>query len=297
MNLENKRLQQGFRAWLVTLGYSDSTIHKLPLMLAEFLDWLEKNECVDIKELTQQKTDAFMEYFKNRPNKRFAGGLSSSHINRQIDTILRFTTYLKLTNQATLNIDLKRVKAQAVSERDILSREEIKSLYDATDETLIGIRDRAMLSVYYGCGLRSSEGLALEVSDVLFDRKLLYVRKTKNRYERYVPISLMCLQDLEQYIYFARPLLLNDTRPTEALFISERGKEIEGQSLLSRLHVLQKRTGIPNLEAKTVGLHSLRHSIATHLLGAGMELENVATFLGHRCLDSTQIYTHIINKL
>jgi integrase/recombinase XerD len=297
MNLENKRLQQGFRAWLVTLGYSDSTIHKLPLMLSEFLDWLEKNECVDIKELTQQKTDAFMEYFKNRPNKRFAGGLSSSHINRQIDAILRFTTYLKLTNQATLNIDLKRVKAQAVSERDILSREEIKSLYDVTDETLIGIRDRAMLSVYYGCGLRSSEGLALEVSDVLFDRKLLYVRKTKNRYERYVPISLMCLQDLEQYIYFARPLLLNDTRPTEALFISERGKEIEGQSLLSRLHVLQKRTGIPNLEAKTVGLHSLRHSIATHLLSAGMELENVATFLGHRCLDSTQIYTHIINKL
>ena len=296
-SIEYKRLQLGFKEWLATLGYAASTVYCLPRMLAEFLVWLEENNYVEIKELTQDKAEDFMQYFKNRPNKLFSGGLSSSHINRQIDTIQRFVSYLKLTNQAELNIVLKHIKAEAVSERDTLSKEEIKSLYSATDETLIGIRDRAMLSVYYGCGLRRSEGLALEVSDVLFDRKLLHVRKTKTRYERYVPVSLTCLQDLEHYIYFARPLLLNDEQPTEFLFISERGKEIEGQSLLSRLHALQKRTGDPDLEIKNIGMHTLRHSIATHLLQAGMELEDIATFLGHRCLDSTQIYTHIINKL
>lgn len=69
---------------------------------------------------------------------------------------------------------------------------------------------------------------------------------------------------------------------------------MEGQSLLLRLKTLQGRTGIPQLMAKIIGLHTLRHSIATHLLKAGMTLESIAQFLGHKCLDSTQIYTHLV---
>jgi len=158
------------------------------------------------------------------------------------------------------------------------------------------MRDRAMFAVYYGCGIRKSEGIALEVADVLFERRLLYVRKAKNGHERYVPINLKCLQDLEIYIYTARPLLLDETTQTEALFISERGTGMQGQSLICRLKALQQKTENPELQNKSFGLHALRHSIATHLLQAGMELENIALFLGHKTLDSTQLYTHLVNE-
>ena len=157
------------------------------------------------------------------------------------------------------------------------------------------MRDRAMLAVYYGCGIRKREGTELEVSDVLFERRLLYVRQAKNNHERYVPINLKSLQDLEIYIYNARPLLIDETYQSETLFISERGREMKGQSLICRLKVLKALTGNPELQNRTFGLHALRHSIATHLLQAGMELENIALFLGHKTLDSTQLYTHLIN--
>lgn len=295
-SIEYRRLQLGFKEWLATLEYAASTVYGLPRMVQEFLCWLEHHKQTEIKNITQNQVDTFLEYFKNRPNERFAGGLSTRHINKQIVALQQFFNYLKLTKQANIIISIKQVKEEPV-ERIFLTKEEIDHLYNATDDTLIGVRDRAMLAIYYGCGLRKSEGLELEVSDILFDRRLLYVRKTKNRYERYVPIQSKCLKDLENYIYTARPLLLNEEKPTETLFISERGKEMEGQSLIVRLHILKDRTAIPSLQAKSFGLHALRHSIATHLLQAGMELENIALFLGHRTLDSTQIYTHLINEL
>ncbi len=295
--IEYKRLKQGFQDWLSVIGYSESMVNGAPRMLGEFFYWLEQNKQTEVKNINQTQVDLFLEYFKNRPNERTQGGLSVSHINKQIEALQKFFRYLKETDQENLNIELKQLKSEDQPERMVLTKQEIEQLYRATDNSLIGIRDRAMLSVYYGCGLRRKEGIELEVSDVLFERRLLYVRKTKNRYERYVPINLKCLQDLEMYIYSARNLLLDATYPTDTLFISERGKPIDSQSFKCRLQVLKERTNNPELQNKSFGLHALRHSIATHLLQAGMELENVGMFLGHKCLDSTQLYTHIINEL
>jgi integrase/recombinase XerD len=294
--VQYNRLKKGFAQWLDTLGYAASTVYGHPRQLNEFLQWLENNEITEVTKITATHAMSFISYFKDRPNQRKAGGLSISHVNKQIDTLQKFFKYLKATKQAELNITLKLIKEEERTERTVLSKEEIQQLYQATDNSPIGMRDRAMIAIYYGCGIRKSEGIALEVADILFERRLLYVRKAKNGYERYVPINLKCLQDLEIYIYTARPLLLDETTKTEALFISERGKEMQGQSLICRLKSLQEKTGNPELQNKSFGLHALRHSIATHLLQAGMELENIALFLGHKTLDSTQLYTHLVNE-
>jgi len=288
-------LEQGFKSWLATLGYAESTVYGHPRQLREFLCWLESNEIAAIKEVTQQLTADFIEYFKDRPNQRRAGGVSIAHVNKQIDTLNKFFKYLNNTEQYTQNITLKKLKEEELKKRTILTKEEIQQLYNATDNSLIGMRDRAMLGVYYGCGIRKREGTELEVSDVLFERRLLYVRKAKNGHERYVPINLKALQDLEIYIYNARPLLIDDNYQSDSLFISERGRAIKGQSLVGRLQALKEKTGNPELQNRSFGLHALRHSIATHLLQAGMELENIALFLGHKTLDSTQLYTHLLN--
>lgn len=290
-----KRIEQGFKSWLATLGYAQSSVYGLPRRIREFLSWLEQEQITSIHTVSQSQTKAFIAQFKNRPHQRQTGGLSISYVNKQIHTLNLFFKYLHTTGQYEQNISHNKLKEAEIKKREILTKQEIAQLYQATDNNLIGMRDRAMLGIYYGCGLRKSEGLSLEVSDVLFERRLLYVRHTKNNHERYVPINLKVLQDLETYIYQARPLQLNETVNNPYLFISEQGKALKGASMISRLKTLQAKTGNPELENRPFGLHALRHSIATHLLQAGMELENIALFLGHKTLDSTQLYTHLIN--
>ena len=286
-----------FRDWLETLGYVKSTVYGQPRQALEFLEWIEKQEITTVKQLTKQHFYDFIEYFKLRPNKRQEGGLSSAHINKQINALNRLIEYLKMNRQLNFSFQLKQVENQPTRKPVVLTKSEIQDLYKATDNTLIGIRDRAMLTVYYGCGLRKSEGLFLNVSDVHFDRKQLFVQKAKNGHQRYVPIPIKGLQDLENYIYSARPLLLDTQSTNSSLFISERGTSLHPESMKKRLDALREKSNNTKLKDTTFGLHTLRHSIATHLLQAGMELENIALFLGHKSLDSTQVYTHLLHEL
>ena len=294
---EFRLLHQNFINWLETLGYVSSTVYRQPRYVLEFLLWLESKDVTRAKQINKQHFFDFLDFFKQRPNKRLNGGLSSAHINKQINALNRLIEYLRLNKDIRFSIQLKQMEKEITRKPVILSKSEIQDLYNATDSSLIGIRDRAMLAVYYGCGLRKSEGLYLTVNDVLFDKKQLYVRKAKNRRQRYVPIPEKGLQDLENYIYSARPLLIDANSTNDRLFISKKGNSLHPESLKNRLDILRKKSGNIRLIDTSFGLHSLRHSIATHLLQAGMKLENIALFLGHRSLDSTQIYTHIIHEL
>jgi integrase/recombinase XerD len=148
-----------------------------------------------------------------------------------------------------------------------------------------------MLGIFYGCGLRRNEGVHLDVSDIDFKSKLVYVRIGKNYKERYVPANEMILQHIKNYLDHSR-LFLQKKEKTPALFISDKGYRAQGQSLLIRLRKLARLSKID----KQIGLHTLRHSIATHLLQSGMKLKHIAKFLGHSSLEATQIYTHIIHE-
>ena len=286
-----------FRDWLETLGYVKSTVYGQPRQALEFLEWVEKQEVTTVKNITKQHFYDFIEYFKQRPNKRQEGGLSSAHINKQINALNRLIEYLKMNRKISFSLQLKQVENQPTRKSVVLTKSDIQDLYKATDNTLIGVRDRAMLTVYYGCGLRKSEGLFLNVDDVHFDRKQLFVQKAKNGHQRYVPIPTRGLQDLENYIYSARPLLLDTQSTNSRLFISERGTSLHPESMKKRLDAPREKSNNTKLKDATFGLHTLRHSIATHLLQAGMELENIALFLGHKSLDSTQVYTHLLHEL
>jgi integrase/recombinase XerD len=146
---------------------------------------------------------------------------------------------------------------------------------------------------FYGCGIRRSEGVHLDVGDINFDRSLLHVRKGKNNRERFVPISKANRKYLQDYVYDHRPELIRGSK-VEALFVSyQHIRRMQGQSLAIRLKVLQYQSEDTELMEKEIGLHTLRHSIATHLLQAGMKLESISKFLGHSSLESTQIYTHL----
>jgi integrase/recombinase XerD len=198
-------------------------------------------------------------------------------------------------------VNLRQLKLET---RDItfLTEEEIKQLYKATEiesnhpkQESFNSRDRAMLTVFYGCGLRRNEGVHLSVDDINFDRRILHVRKGKNYKERLVPFSKNSSQHLQEWVYDHRPGLVKSQKEG-SLFIGRMGTPMLGGSLYTRLKLLQLNTENIELQQKNIGLHALRHSIATHLLANGMELQKIQRFLGHSSLESTQIYTHLIEK-
>jgi integrase/recombinase XerD len=197
--------------------------------------------------------------------------------------------YLRETERESFEVDIQ-LQGGSKNIKTIFTKAEIKALYSACDGDVLGIRDRVMLAVYYGCGLRRNEGVNLDTGDILPGKNLLFVRKGKNYKERYVPLTEAVKEDILNYLDYARPVLIK--KQTSSLFLNSRGERITASMLAERLKKLKCRARID----KAAGLHTLRHSIATHLLQSGMKLAQIKRFLGHSSLESTQIYTHIVNE-
>ena len=189
-------------------------------------------------------------------------------------------------------ISFKREEPDSQRPR-VASKSEIERLWSLCQErkksiywkmATLGSRDEVMLALYYGCGLRRSEAVALNRDDLTGDK--LRVKTSKNNKPRLVPMSSRVIEAISDWQSNYRSCFVRIDRPTNALLLSERGRRITGQSLMLRLKALCKEA-----EIQPLTLHGLRHSVATHLLAAGMPLTSVSRFLGHSTLDSTQIYT------
>jgi len=262
----------------------------MPRHLAEFLADQEARGKDSLQQLVAADATAFIKRQQTQIGIRTGRGFSAGHINKYIQSLQLFSRYIRQTGKSGIGFTLELLEG-ASAMPTWLTRAEIRRLYAMTGEDVLGIRDRAMLSVFYGCGLRLQEGTSLECSDILHDRKMLYVRRGKGYKERYVPIAEKSYLDILVYIEQGRPELLQ--RPCAVLFLdANKGRPIHKQSLYLRIKGLVHKAGI----SKEVGTHTLRHSIATHLLQSGMKLERIKDFLGHAALDSTQIYTHLINE-
>lgn len=280
-------LINGFRRWLEMMNYVAYSVTNDPRKLGVFLDWMEANGVEQIEEITGGKVKAFFEALSRRKSKTTGEVLSIESLRSYLTVVNRFARYIRQAGIGHIDVPVG-FKGRERKEIVVLNRREIERLYEAIEDDLLGMRDRAMLGVYYGCGVRRAEGISLKTGDVFFDRNLLYIRSGKGNRERYVPMVGKVRNDLLQYIQIARPQLLNRA-VHDYLFVAVTGKAVCSQALYDRLKKLLKKAKIE----KQVGFHTLRHSIATHLLSSGMKLSDIAKFLGHRSLESTQIYTHI----
>ena len=302
--------EKGFLSWLETLGYSSATVTTRKRNIREFLLYLERCEINSVEKITTYKTSRFVRYLKRRANKLYGSGLSTASINVGISTVNKFFEYLRQTEaKAAIPDNLSYLKENH-KPKGILTQGDIMALYDATyyqghfarPETqslqrAISQRDRAMLGIYYGCGLRKSEGVALDTSDMLIQRGLVHVRKGKGSKERYVPISEKSLEHITEYLQYGRDFLVSGCSfSTEGFFVNQYGERCSDQALTLSLRKLVKRSGSGSLQGKRPSLHTLRHSIATHLMQSGMQIELIQQFLGHQSLESTQIYTHLAGE-
>jgi integrase/recombinase XerD len=271
-----------FKTQLERLGYSKTSTLMLPKCLQEFL---EVQQIKQLTAITPEHIQQHHQYLQIRPNKRRAGALSESHINHHIYALKTFFKWLEATGVIQMNpISGLLFPSPKSKPREILTLQEIKTLYNHCETYL----ERAVLSIYYGCGLRKSEGIKLDLKDIHFRTGLLYVREGKGAKRRVVPMSIVVKHDLQTYAYQERKAKPNE----KAFLIGYTGNRINENSASRTLKNLLEKTTI----TKAITLHSLRHSIATHLLEAGLGLENVRDFLGHSHLESTQIYTRISKK-
>jgi integrase/recombinase XerD len=312
-------LLKSYQEYLQTLGYAKGTAESWPIHVREFLHYIETKNIQSIAAIESHHINDFITHIKRRKNKTKDGGLSSSSINKIINAVNVFIKFLNSTGKYIAENTAQRAE-EIFSERIILTVAEIKQLYEATflphreNSIAMGQRDRAIIAIFYGCGLRRSEGKNLNINDIDVQKQLLFVRKGKGNKQRYVPIAAKHLQDIKDYLHEGREwflyshtanaewhsdrhgksLVKKDNTNGMAFFISQNGNRM--QEFYQRLKVMQQRAGITPLGDRGLTLHGLRHSIATHLLQSGMDIEEIAKFLGHSSLASTQIYTHIVNN-
>lgn len=285
-------LLKGFTEWLQVLGYSPLSVPGTTNTVKHFLHWLEVNHKTEVLQINPSDGSAYLVALQSRMGYRTNRPISGSYLNKSIQGLQLLSRYLRETGKSDVGFRMEHVRRER-NNPSWLTKSEVIKLYECTADNVLGLRDRTMLVIYYDCGLRLNEGAQVELKDIDLNRGLLHVRKGKRSKERYVPLAEQSKRILQCYLEQGRPELLQQIK-TERLFLDTgKGRPIGKQSLYIRIKQLAKRSGVK----KRIGTHTLRHSIATHLLMSGMKLERIKEFLGHTSLDSTQLYTHLKHEL
>ena len=204
--------------------------------------------------------------------------LSASYQNQVINAIKLF--YRNRFNRA-MEVDFIQRPRREKRLPNVLSKNEVKSILEAPTN----LKHRAMLSLIYACGLRRSELLNLTLKDILSDRNLLFIRQSKGKKDRVVPISIKLIEMLRDYYKAFKP----KTWLFEGQFPNTKYSEKSLENVLKQSITKAKIT-------KKVSLHWLRHSYATHLLESGTDLRYIQELLGHSSSRTTELYTHVSTR-
>ena len=224
---------------------------------------------------------------------QFHAKAKATSIARRLSSLRRF--YALQMQQATIRSDpTARVRAPKLPRRlpKNLSEDQVETLLDAPDvETVLGLRDRAMLETLYATGLRVSELTGLKIAQVSLDMGVVRVLG-KGSKERLVPLGEEAITWITRYLATARAELCTK-RLSDAMFVTARGGPLTRQGFWALLKRYAVKAGIPRA---SLSPHVLRHAFATHLLNHGADLRVVQLLLGHADITTTTIYTHVARE-
>jgi len=292
-------LQNGFDEWLKALSFSTSVQYQYPLMLSYFFTHLEEKGIINIEKLSSKIIFHYFYHLEQKTSEKTQKALSIAYLNKNFDAVDKFLEYLhQMDMEQAPSPTQYRILNPYQAQFTVLTKNEIKQLYQTIPHTFLhhSLPHREprqailtlVLDLCYGCGLRRSEVTKLKLKEVNLDRKVLYICQSKGYKDRYVPLSENLYQSLQTFIYQHRNYW---NRRPQLLF------PYTSHYLPKCIEILQRTTDNQPLKQKKITPHSFRHSIATHLLENGMSIENIAQFLGHDSLESTQIYAHINEEL
>jgi len=216
--------------------------------------------------------------------------LASLSIARNLSAVRMFHRFL-FSEDLTSNDPSEIIASPKLAKKlpIVLDQFEIESLIEQPDlTTKYGIRDRALLETAYATGVRVSELIKLELTDLMFDQQIIRVFG-KGSKVRIVPVGERAIEYVEKYLDESRPLLGKNFDKTNVVFLNFHGKPLSRMGFWKILNKYSVQAGI----SKPVSPHTIRHSFATHLIEGGADLRAVQEMLGHVNISTTQIYTHL----
>jgi integrase/recombinase XerD len=256
--------------------------------LCSFLESAKEGDNYDdVTKISRRDCERFLEKLKLL-------GLSNRSLAQTVVAMRQFFRFLVqervIQIDPTEDLDIPKFRPRLPV---VLSESECEALLRTPDDdTPEGLRDRAILELLYGSGLRISEALSLEVQNVNLVQGFVLVRGKGNK-ERVVPISDYCKDALLRYLKEGRPALLRKrAMRINALFVTARGTVLTRQGFYKNM----RKYGILANLARRVSPHKLRHSFATHLVENGADLRSVQEMLGHADISTTEVYTHVSRK-
>ena len=290
-------LADEYKTHLETLGHGSHGATTKYRYLREFLHQLELQGITDITKVSSKEIEGHYRHLQERPSKKDGNSLSPKTIYAHMKSIQQLFTMLLSKNRIKTNpaSALKYPYPAKTTERIILDQEEIKQLYKTAENW----QERALLSLAYGCGLRVSELVAINIDDIKLRQEILIVPRGKGNKRRVVPLSSGVVNDLTNYFFKERDKLATGRdyqKSEQAFMLHSRGGRMMKYTYNKNLKRIIDRTGNETIKSKNITIHNLRHSIATHLLEQGVKVEQVREFLGHSQLETTEIYTRVSRK-
>ena len=271
-------------------GLNPVTVRRNNLELKRFTNYLETKKINDLREVNSGTLTGYFIKLKEI-------GFSDSTKKVSLRVIKSFFTYLANHDYILLNPfdKIEVVFSEENTLRVTLTEDEmIKFLDSIPTHTGMGIRDKAIFELMYYAGLRHGEVLRLELSDIDFSLNEIYLRPSKFRKERIVPLGSVAKRYIEEWINRGRSWFLKSDE-VKLVFVNRFGTKIP-ISTLNRL--LKKYLTQAGITKKGVCVHSIRHSCATHLLEHGADIRYVQSLLGHSSIETTSEYTRgIVNNL
>lgn len=276
-------------------NYSASTLTRRENGLRRFIGWCDERGLNDPQSITKpilESYQRFLYYYRQEQN---GEPLSPTTRARYLTNIKQFFKWLTQENYLLYNPASELILPKTTTSLPVvLTEEEIETLLQQPDiSTPYGLRDRAILELFYSVGLRRTELCNLHLSDLSLSRMTVFVKEGKGGKDRLLPVGERAINWLSKYLNDVRQeLLLNVNEPT--LFLNDYGEPFRDSKLGDKVKRYMLNAGI-----KAPGsCHLLRHAMATHMLENGAELRFIQAMLGHADYRATQVYTHVsIRKL
>ena len=284
-----KKLEETLECFLdylsIERGLAQNTIISYRYDLTKYISFLKKNKITFFTKTNKILVNNYFLFLRGK-------GLEINSISRNLVAVKMFYRFLLMEGlikeDITSLIEFPRVSKKLPH---VLSLREINLLLDkANFKGNLGLRNQAILELFYATGMRVSELIYLKINDINIENRMLKCLG-KGSKERIIPFGNKAYQSLNLYLDRVRPKLVKNPNE-DTLFLNSRGERLSRQGIFYLVKLYARKARIE----KKVTPHTLRHTLATHLLENGADLRSVQEMLGHSDISTTQIYTHVSRK-
>lgn len=277
--------------WMRTMNFSPNTVRARISQLSAFVEWCTQHHLARPKQVTKFALERYQRHLASVRSLTTNVKLTVCAQRSRIVAVRTFFKWLSrkryIRNNPAWEVDLP--KAEIRLPKNVLTHAQVETVLALPDtSTPLGLRDRAILEVFYSTGVRRSELIKLKLHEVHAERGLLIVNQGKGKKDRIIPIGQRALSWIHRYIEDSRPRLVCRFHDA-SLFLSRTGRALSPTGISIAVSAYMRKGGLVQRGC----CHVFRHSMATAMLENGADIRYIQEMLGHADLKTTQIYTHV----